>query len=115
MKVMFNGSKKKAEYAEAAKEIRDEAEVADIEVFGVMWQVRDKDRARIQETIATAETLGAPPETTVNWILADNTTRLTTAAELKEVIAQHSLRRQGIFITYTMWRSSGMRKPFTLN
>jgi hypothetical protein len=113
MKVVFNGSLKKEKYAEDAKKLRDTLEIADIEVFGVMWQVRDKDRARIQETIDAAVILNAPPETTVDWILADNSERPTTANDLRQVLLAYALRMQELFYKYRIWRSSGMNRPFT--
>lgn len=114
MIVELDLSQKRQELAQAAKDLRDTLEVADIEVFGVMWQVRDKDRDRIKETLQAAETLGYPPETTIDWILADNSERPTTAEDLRQVMLSYTLRMQDLFYAYRTWRSSDMNKPFTV-
>lgn len=118
MKVALDTSKKKAELAEAAKQLKEELEIADIEWptgSGTIWQVRSIDRGRMRETIETARDIGVPPETTTDWILADNTTRPTTAADLRAVITAYTLRMGEIYRTYNTWRASGITAPFTGN
>lgn len=114
MKVLIDVSDRQAEFSTEAKAVRDAAEVDNIEVLGVVWQVRDKDRMRMTEAILAAEVLNLPAETTVNWILADNSLRPTTAADLRQVLAAYSLRVQEVFAAYTTWRAGPKSRPFEI-
>lgn len=112
MKVTHNTAAKKAARAKEAQELRDALIDADIEVFGVYWQVAAKDRDNINETIAYAERNNLPAEMQQAWILADNSIRMTTADELKAVLSARVERMGNIFAAYTAWRAGGMREPF---
>lgn len=118
MKVVLDTSRRKADMEAAAKKLRDELEVTNIEWpvgSGIIWQVRDKDRDRMQRTIDTARAIEAPPEMTVGWIIADDTTRQTTAADLQMVLAAYTMRMSEIFTAYNAWRAAGITAPFTGN
>lgn len=96
----------------SAKTARDTAEDELINVHGVDWQVADTDRNRMQETISTATRLGYPQDIEIGWILADNTARMSTKADLEAVLNAFSLRRQAIFEQYVVWRSGDKLQPF---
>lgn len=115
--IILDTSNKQAEYAAAAKILRDAAEVANLEWpigSGYWWQVQYKDTAKMEKTIKAAELLNAPPETTVNWTLVDNSERPTTADDLRQVLLTYTLRMQTNYIAYQAWRASGMKAPFVL-
>jgi len=116
MKVAIDTTKRKADLEAAAKQLRDALEIANIEWpvgSGTIWQVRDKDRDRMQRTIDTAKLIEAPPEMTVEWILADDHIRTTTASDLQSVLAAYTMRMSAIFTAYNTWRSVGITSPFT--
>ena len=94
---------KRAAIIANAQALRNEAVEADIEVYGVVWQVDQTARDRMRSAIETATRQGAAPETTVDWILSDDTTRPTTAAELGAVLDAYTLRMSTIFAQYTAW------------
>lgn len=87
-----------------ARDIRDAAENSDIAVFGVLWQVDAVARDRMRSTIETAAATNTPPETTVDWILSNNTLRASTAAELQQVLVAYTMRLDAIFRQYITWR-----------
>ena len=114
MKVTLNTQAKKEALLAQAKETRSQAEDADIEVFGVYWQVRSQDRERMRQTIDTAQRMNQPPEATIHWILADNTLRATTASDLAAVLNAHTIRMGNIFAAYTAWYAGPRNQPFTV-
>ena len=114
MKVTLNTTPQKQALLAQAKETRSQAEDADIEVFGVYWQVRSQDRERMRQTMDTAQRMNQPPEATINWILADNTLRATTASDLAAVLDAHTIRMGYIFAVYAMWYAGPRNHPFTI-
>ena len=92
-----------------AKKLRDQLIESNIVVHGVEWQVDViKDEPRIQRAINVAEYSSSDPSTTVNWVLADNTIRASTAQDLKDVLSAKAFREEQIFASYVAWRESGM-------
>lgn len=102
------------EKREDAKFIRDGAVESNIHKHGVWWQVHvTNDEPRINRAIRTAEIENLPLDTTAEWILADNSIRATTAAELAQVLVAKSRREQDVFNQYKTWVVLGMTEPFT--
>lgn len=99
---------------ELAKITRDATVDSDIEVFGVDWQVDSAARDRMRSIIETAVRSNSPPEKTRAWILSDNSIRMTTAADLGEVLSAYSFRMESIFAQYKQWRDGSMTSPFTV-
>ena len=95
-----------------AKEVRDSTVNANIAVHGVEWQVGREDRDNIRNAIETAEHLKLPEEQTQKWILADNTQRETTTAELRQILTAYSLRMQKVYDQYMVWRDGDKKAPF---
>lgn len=95
-----------------AKITREDVINSDIEVFGVVWQVDDKDRTNIKEAIDYSNDNNLPDETTQNWILADNTTRPSTKLDLREVLNKYTERKGQVFYQYIVWCQSDMMSPF---
>ena len=96
-----------------AKALRDSIIESNINVNGAEWQVdRFQDEPRIKRAIRVAEFNGLPDTTELNWILADNTIRVTTIAELKVVLTAKAYREKDIFAQYTQWRAGSMATPF---
>lgn len=104
-----------AEYHKGlAKTLRDDIIESNIEVHGVFWQVHvTRDEPRLNRAINTSTCDSMPGETTCEWILADNTLRPTTAAELKQVIVAKGYREGEVFAKYSIWRSGDMLTPFS--
>lgn len=101
------------EMRENAKFVRDEAIESNIQKHGEWWQVHViNDEPRINRAIRTAEIENLPVETTADWILADNSIRPTTAAELAQVLVAKSRREQDVFNQYKSWAILGMTEPF---
>ncbi|EHU0328744.1 TPA: hypothetical protein I7180_17685 [Vibrio vulnificus] len=102
-------------HEELAKCYRDQLIESNIEVHGVMWQVDvTRDEPRIRRAIATATSESIDAETTVDWILADNTVRATTRRDLEQVLAVKSMREQLIFQKYREWRAGDKLETFSL-
>ncbi|EPR4994874.1 DUF4376 domain-containing protein [Vibrio navarrensis] len=99
-----------------AKQYRDTLIESDIEVHGVRWQVDvGRDEPRIRRAIATALSEDMAEDTTVEWILADNSVRPTTRRDLEQVLAAKAMREQTIFDQYREWRAGDKQSPFALN
>lgn len=98
---------------EDAKVTRDLAIESPIKVFGVSYQVHvTRDEPRINRAINTALEAGYPEDYTVEWILTDNTTRPTTASELRKILVAKALREEHIFAQYKVWLADGMKDDF---
>ena len=99
--------------ATLAKSYRDTVIESDINVNGAMWQIdKLKDEPRIKRAIRVAEFNGLPDTTEVEWILADNSVRTTTLAELKVVLTAKAYRERDIFAQYRKWREGSMSTAF---
>lgn len=96
-----------------AREARNAAENSDIEVFGVLWQVDAVARDRMRSTIETAAAKNVSPETTVNWILSDNSIRPSTAGDLQQVLVAYTVRLADIFQQYVAWMNSLSTEMFS--
>lgn len=99
--------------ATQAKILRDSIIESNINVNGAEWQVdRLKDEPRIKRAIQIAEFEGLPDTTETTWILADNTLRTTTVAELKQVLTAKGYREKDVFAKYAQWRAGSMATAF---
>lgn len=96
-----------------AREARNAAENSDIEVFGVLWQVDAVARDRMRSTIENAAAMNVPPETTVDWILSDNSIRPSTAGDLQQVLVAYTMRLADIFQQYVAWMNSSSTEMFS--
>lgn len=101
-----------AYHAALAKVARDEALTSNIEVFGVMWQVRLKDRDNINEAINKGIRNQLSGSETRYWILADNSIRETTLEELGQIMDAYTARMDDIYFQYGTWRSGDQLTPF---
>ena len=101
-----------AYHAALAKVARDEALTSNIEVFGVMWQVRIKDRDNINEAINKGIRNQLSGSETRYWILADNSVRETTLEELGQIMDAYTARMDDIYFQYGTWRSGDQLTPF---
>jgi hypothetical protein len=95
-----------------AKDYRDALVDSDISLLNAAWQVDLVARERMGTVIDTATRNGYAETETVKWILADNTTRDTTASELGQVLDAYALRMQNIFQQYNAWRGGSMTESF---
>jgi hypothetical protein len=114
MKVVVDTSKRLAVIASRAKGTRDAYVESDISVFGALWQVDQKGRDNMRNTIETAERTGVPAEQTVEWILSDNSLRATTVAELHAVLTAYTVRLGKTFEKYGVWRAAGAKTEFVI-
>lgn len=95
-----------------AKATRQEVINSNITVFDVEWQVATTDRENIKEAIDYAQMHDVPSDTTINWILADNSTMDVTYAQLVAVLSAYMLRKQDVFNEYKTWRAGDKTEPF---
>lgn len=61
-----------------------------------------------------AYAVGAPEDSPVQWIMSDNSVVDITLADLGNILIQFNLRKQGIFNSYSLWRSGDKLTPFVL-
>jgi len=114
MKVSLNTESRKKELEEQAKKLRDSIIESNVEVFGASWQVRSQDRDNIRFAVETSRAMGDNAPESIGWILADNTVRQTTAADLEMVMLAYAMRMSAIFANYTAWRAGNKSHPFTI-
>lgn len=98
---------------EDAKVTRDLTIESPITALGGSWQVHViRDEPRINRAINTAKAANYPADFQIEWILTDNTTRPTTAAELQQILVAKALREKDIFDQYKVWLADGMIDDF---
>ncbi|AUL97502.1 DUF4376 domain-containing protein [Vibrio vulnificus] len=97
-----------------AKQYRDTLIESDIEVHGVWWQVAKKDRDNINEAVAYVTRNSLSMDLTRQWILADNSVRETTVAELAEVLDAYTERLDAVYRAYAEWRAGDKQDGFVL-
>lgn len=98
---------------EDAKVTRDLAIESPITALGASWQVHvTRDEPRINRAIDTAKIANYPEGFQIEWILTDNTTRLTTLTELQQILVAKALREKDIFDQYKTWLADGMIDDF---
>jgi hypothetical protein len=98
---------------DAAKVLRDQKITEGIFVHSAPWQVRTaEDLVNIQDIIDEAKFQNLPADATINFRLADNTWRPTTAQELEEVKSAYPIRKQEIFRQFEAWDMTDKLTPF---
>ena len=80
------------------KRIRDTKELEPVEFDGSSFDFDSKSYERITAAIYALDLQGA--SATINWTLADNTTRKVTAANLRGVIAAAAVRSDALHTQY---------------
>ncbi len=104
---------KRAALIELGKQTRNSIEFNDtLEAAGAVWQVDNLSRERIKDAIYEMETQNVPDEATIPWILADDSVKNATKADLQSVLSAFNMRRQQVFLKYAQWISSGSMQPF---
>ncbi len=97
---------------EDAKITRDNAEISNIVVHGVEWQVREKDQSRMEKVIDTAKRNGTEDTYVTYWRLANDSLRKTTIKDLEDVLDAVTHRMGDIFDKYSSWRNTDINEPF---
>jgi len=95
-----------------AKSYRDEVADSPITVLNVLWDINQQSRDNMRTAIETADRNNLPDETTQGWILADDTIRDTTAAELGQVLDAYAYRLQDVFTQYAIWMAGDKINEF---
>ena len=75
---------------------------SDILFSEVYYQVCD-DCADIKSALIEASILGLEDSYSQRWRLSDNTWRVTTIAEAKEIVALYVARKQKVWAQYEVW------------
>lgn len=96
-----------------AKQTRDNAVNADIEMFGVMFQCSN-DAKGIRNVIDDAATISAQDSDSVMFRLSDNTWRETTLAEIKQVLVAFIVRKRDIWNQHGVWDTGDKSDPFVI-
>lgn len=97
-----------------AKAARQDAIDSDITVNGVVWKVDSASLQDIKDAVSYADRNNISPETEQAWLLADDSARMVTRAELEEVLNAYAVRKQSVFLSYATWLESGALSPFTI-
>jgi len=95
-----------------AKHKRDTIINSPLTALGVSWDIDEKSRDNMRAAIETAERNALPADTTIGWILADDTVRQTTTADLMQVLNAYAYRMQSVFEAYTTWLEGDMETAF---
>lgn len=94
----------------AAKEHRNEVKDSIIEAFGVWWDIDRTSRENIDNAIWSLSWY--PEGSVLGWILADNSVRPTTKADLEQVKLAYTQRLDAIYSQYREWRNGTRSQPF---
>jgi len=95
-----------------AKYKRDTIINSPITALGVSWDIDEKSRDNMRSAIEAAERNALPADTTIGWILADDTVRQTTTADLMQVLNAYAYRMQSVYEAYTTWLEGDMETAF---
>jgi len=101
------------QHQEIAKNTRDAAIGANINIAGHAFQVGPKARDNINEAINKCQRDELPDSETRNWILADNAVAAVTFANLKDVMNAYAARMDVIYQDYATWRAGDKKEPFS--
>lgn len=106
-----------------AKKKREELIESPIKVHGVYWDVDAKGISNMNDAVSVYMYLKSiedvkpvedrlPIPSNVNWILSDNTPRVSTYADLRKVLYDFAMRKEYIFISFITWAYGDKLKPF---
>ncbi len=98
----------------AAQALIDTELAKPIEFDGVLFDYDKPAKRSILETIEEAQILAMNDSESTGWRLADNTTRNTSVADLKEIVKIGALRRRATNDQYTAWTETDMQAAFEL-
>ncbi|WP_147368839.1 DUF4376 domain-containing protein, partial [Fusobacterium necrophorum] len=82
------------------KHIREQKISENIEVHGSLFQVREKDLENFEDVARAIRRKKKTEEDTRAWILADNSIKTFTYAQLLDVLDERALRKEKIFNEY---------------
>lgn len=82
------------------KRIREQKISENIEVHGFVFQVREKDLENFEDVARAIRRKKKTEEDTRAWILADNSIKVFTYAQLLDVLDERALRKEKIFDEY---------------
>lgn len=99
---------------DAAKATRDAYIESDILYDGSLFQVDSKGRDNMRNALEISARDGRDPSTSRGWILADNSIRIVTAADLGNVLDLYTERMDAAFTAYAIWRASDKMTPFVI-
>ncbi|MCG6268268.1 hypothetical protein [Vibrio furnissii] len=86
---------------------------SNLPLFDVIWQVNERSRGRMEVQLGRAARNGLDLSSTkIDWILADNSTRETTLAELGQVLDEYAKRQTNIVNQYVTWRDGDRQQRF---
>lgn len=97
-----------------AKNLRDSHINSPITVFGVQWQIDASARENMRDAIDYA-TRTDQMSAQRGWILADNSSRATTATELQQVMDAYVQRMDTTFAAYALWRGGDKTTAFLID
>lgn len=111
-------------FTTASKELRDDLVASNLTKFDVVWQVDSTSISFIRSAVDTYEFLVDKNEKLpiderksisqhTHWRLADNTVRLTSYSELREVLLDYALRTEDIFRQYNIWYAADHDELFS--
>lgn len=96
----------------AAKATRDAAINSNIEVLGAIWDIDEISYGIMSKIVGSVDRNPQLEGQIRAWILADNTTRETTAADLRLVMDAHVQRMDDVYSQYGLWLNGDMSQEF---
>ncbi len=103
-------NKSVAEYYEKlAQKLLSELESGNVIIDGVEYQVRTQDIDRINQKIGWMQRNAIE---SVEWIVADNTTKTCTVEGLYKILDAQQARQDSAIQQYTEWRLGDKQTPF---
>jgi len=82
-----------------------------VEFDAALFRYASDDKLSIMDTLQEATLLGMPDTESMQWRLVKGV-RLTTLADLKEVVRLGALRRRDVETSYTVWKQTDMAIAF---
>jgi len=94
-----------------AKLTRDQA-LSVIELSGAKYDATSAALENITRTIRIADSFGYAEDKATGWRLANNTTRQTTLAELREIVALHDDKYVSVWNQFNEWVAGDKSEAF---
>ena len=85
-----------------------------VEFEGAVFDADTEALSNISKTIRIAESMGYKETDTHLWRLADNTTRHTTLAELREVLLSHDAKYINVWYQFNTWVAGDKSTAFAI-
>lgn len=97
---------------QAAWELKESRIHEHITVYGVEWWATRESLLKMEDAVSHHTEMGFAAGYKQKWRLPDNPPRLTTVAEMKEVMKQIRMRWKTVEDSYTLWTEGDKQTPW---